>query len=201
MNKVAFVGMGGLGKEVLAYINRHDPQIKLAGYYDDVAKDVGIPYLGIIDKLSAAGDQFLLMLSIASPQRKETIYNRFNQLLQYHCVNYGISYSNKNIIGKGSIICPGVTMTVDVKIADFCLVNLSCTIGHNVNIGNFSSIMPGANISGDVSIGKGVLVGTGAQILQGINIGDNAKVGAGAVVTKDVPAGSTVVGVPAKIKK
>lgn len=200
LNKIAFIGMGGLGREVLAYIKKHDPGLELLGYFDDEEKAIKLPYLGNITSLVAADFQFPLLFTIATPEGKEKIYKRLAFDKKYPYLNYGYSYSASNIIGRGSIICPGVIITADVKIADFCLINLRCTIGHNVTIGNFSSLMPGANISGDVTIGKSVLVGTGAQILQGIHIGDNAKIGAGAVVTKDVKEGTTVVGVPAKIK-
>jgi UDP-2-acetamido-3-amino-2,3-dideoxy-glucuronate N-acetyltransferase len=47
---------------------------------------------------------------------------------------------------------------------------------------------------------SGASIGSGATILCGVTIGAGAMVGAGAVVTTDVPAGSTVMGVPARVK-
>jgi acetyltransferase-like isoleucine patch superfamily enzyme len=106
-------------------------------------------------------------------------------------------------IGEGAIICAGSIATVNVRFEPFCMVNLTCTIGHEAVIGRGSVLNPTVNISGGVELGSGVLVGTGAQILQYVKVGDGATIGAGAVVTKDVYAGTTVVGIPAKelIKK
>ena len=101
-------------------------------------------------------------------------------------------------LGEGVIICAGSIATVNVRFEPFCLVNLSCTIGHEAVIGSGCVLNPTVNISGGVELGSGVLVGTGAQVLQYLKIGDGAQIGAGAVVNKDVSPDTTVVGVPAK---
>lgn len=101
-------------------------------------------------------------------------------------------------VGRGVILCAGTIGTVNLKLEDFCMVNLSCTIGHEAAIGRGCVLNPTVNISGGVTLKEGVLVGTGAQVLQYVTVGEGSTVGAGAVVTKDVPPGVTVVGIPAK---
>jgi sugar O-acyltransferase (sialic acid O-acetyltransferase NeuD family) len=101
-------------------------------------------------------------------------------------------------VEEGVLICAGTIGTVNIRFGPFCMVNLSCTIGHEAVIGAGAVLNPTVNISGGVHLGKGVLVGTGAQILQYVRVGEGATVGAGSVVTKNVDPGTTVVGVPAK---
>jgi serine acetyltransferase len=101
-------------------------------------------------------------------------------------------------IGEGVILCAGSIATVNIRFEPFCLVGVSCTIGHEAVIGRGCVLNPMVNISGGVELGSGVLVGTGAQILQYIKVGDGARIGSGAVVTRDVNADTTVVGIPAK---
>jgi sugar O-acyltransferase (sialic acid O-acetyltransferase NeuD family) len=101
-------------------------------------------------------------------------------------------------LGRGALLCAGVIGTVNLIFDDFCMCNLSCTVGHESRIGSGAVLNPTVNISGGVTVGSGVLIGTGAQVLQYISLGDGSTVGAGAVVTKDVAPGITVVGTPAK---
>ena len=101
-------------------------------------------------------------------------------------------------ISSHSFICEGVTIENEVF------------IGHGVMFTN--DLYPRATTADgslqDESdweviptlVKKGASIGSGAVILCGITVGEGAIVGAGAVVTSDVPAGSTVYGVPARLK-
>ncbi len=51
-----------------------------------------------------------------------------------------------------------------------------------------------------IDVGEGTTIGSGALLLGGVTIGAGAMVGAGAVVTADVPPGTTVAGIPARVR-
>lgn len=105
---------------------------------------------------------------------------------------------------RGNIVTAGVRFTNNIKVGDFGIYNLNCTIGHDCVIGDFVNIAPGANISGNVQLSDGCYIGTNAAVLQGrtitekLVIGEGSTVGMGSVVTKSVPPGVVVKGVPAK---
>jgi sugar O-acyltransferase (sialic acid O-acetyltransferase NeuD family) len=101
-------------------------------------------------------------------------------------------------LGRGCMIACGTSGTVNLKLGDFALVNVGCTLGHEASIGRGCVINHGASISGGVVLGDGVLVGTGARVLQYLEVGAGATIGAGAVVTKNVPPATVMVGVPAR---
>jgi sugar O-acyltransferase (sialic acid O-acetyltransferase NeuD family) len=94
-------------------------------------------------------------------------------------------------VGQGSIVREGCCFSVNVELGRNVLLNMDCTIGHDVVVGDFASLAPGSHVSGFVHLGRRAHVGTGAVILQGqqgapLVIGDDAMIGAGACVTKSV---------------
>lgn len=192
MKRIAVYGAGGFGKEVRGMLDRQG--LSFAGYVDDFKKVAETADLLQVEDV---------ILAIADPKiRKQLMDNWSHKAMPFESlISPDVHLHHTVTAGKGLILCPGVKLTVDIKLDDFVIINLNSTIGHDVSIGRYSSLMPSVNISGNVAIGEGVFVGTGASILQGIAIGDYAVIGAGAVVTESVPAGKTVIGVPAKERK
>jgi sugar O-acyltransferase (sialic acid O-acetyltransferase NeuD family) len=101
-------------------------------------------------------------------------------------------------IGEGSVICSGVSGTVNVTIGKYVNVNLNCTLGHDCVIEDYVNLTPDVNVSGYVRIKEGANIGCGAVLLPDVIIGKRAIVGAGAVVTKDIPDNQVWIGTPAK---
>ena len=209
MKDIAIYGAGGFGREtalLIQQINKQKPTWNLLGFFDD-----GLPKDSRVDGLIILGgrEQALqyagaISIAVAAPSTREKIVNRLkSQKLEYPSLVHPLAQMGSeefNTIGRGCIITAGVIMTTHITLGDFCIINLSSTVGHDVMMGTFTTIMPGCSISGNVTIGQGVLLGTGARMLQNINIGDHSTIGAGAVVTKHCPSNETWVGVPASKK-
>ena len=104
-------------------------------------------------------------------------------------------------IGAGSNVMSGAVLTADVTLGEGVLVNLNCTVGHDVVVHDYCELSPGVHLSGHVVLEARCVLGTGAVVLPGVRIGAGAVIGAGSVVTKDVPAASLAVGVPARVIK
>jgi sugar O-acyltransferase (sialic acid O-acetyltransferase NeuD family) len=208
MTDIVIYGAGGFGRETALMINQINERVqewRVLGFYDDNKRKGeeidGYPVLGGLNDLNEAGGVGVV-LAVADPiirkRLRATIINShvFFPVLIHPSVNKGDVI--RNTIGEGTIITAGNILTTNIHLGAFTIVNLACTIGHDVVVGRFSSIMPSCSLSGFIQVGEGVLIGSGARILPGLTIGNAARIGAGAVVTRSVPEGITVVGVPAR---
>ena len=208
MKKIAIIGAGGFGREVktlIDNINIVNPTYQFVGFYDDgFEKDSlvnGYPVLGGVEDVNAVDVALAIAIAIGDPKTKFSLFSKIKNEHVYFptLIHPNVLISNDFVeIGYGCIICAGCIITCNIKIEDFVILNLMCTVGHDTTISSFSSFMPSVNISGEVVIHEGVYVGTGAKIINQLEIGKQTIIGAGAVVSKTLPANCTAVGIPAK---
>lgn len=205
------IGAKGFAKEVYEVILQKKADKSSIAFYDDITSDLGSHLFGlpIITHEEGAKQFFRIegksfILGIGGVFNRNKLLEKFIRLggepktLISPYVQIG---KNDNFIGKGTCIMTGSVLTSSIKVGKGCLINLNCTIGHDVNVGDYCELSPTVNISGRCKVGKFVTFGTNATILPDINIGNNAIIGAGAVINKDVPDNAVVVGVPGKIVK
>ena len=208
MEKIVIVGAGGFGREVkiiIDAINAVEKKYDFLGFYDDgFAKGNlinGYPVLGKVSDLNSVEMPFSVAVAVGNPVVKAKVVSQLsNDRLSFPIlIHPSVLISQDDVaIGKGSIICAGTIITCNIKIGEFVILNLCCTVGHDTIIENYSSFMPTVNISGEVLIRERVYVGTGAKIINQLEIGQNTVIGAGAVVSKSLPENCTAVGIPAK---
>lgn len=178
----------------------------IIGFFDDGLKAGTIvneyKVWGGIDDLNARSSSLALIVAVGTPgTRRKIVENVSNANVFFPSVldkTVQVGDAGHVEIGKGCIICGGTVITTNVRVGDFVILNLGCTVGHDTIIGDYASFMPSVNISGEVRVGESVYVGTGAKIINQLEIGRDAVVGAGAVVAKSLPSRCTAVGVPAK---
>lgn len=212
--RILIIGAGGLAREMKWLIEEIDAgkgELKFVGYIVSDLSAVGEhdskeEILGDYEWIKNNHDKFDgIVLGIGSPSHRLKVVREVAAVSENvnwpTLIHPSVSIDRtSNTIGQGCVLCAGVRITVNTKIADFALMNLNVTVGHEAKVGSGVVINPGANISGGVVLGEGALVGTGAQVLQYLTIGQSGVVGAGAVVTRNVAPASTVVGIPAKHK-
>jgi len=204
---IVIYGAGGFGREVrlmIEQINADRAKWNITGFVDDgkvgaVIDDLEV--LGGVEYLLNQSKSLAVVLALADGSlRKQLVSTLKPSQLEFPTLIHpgaNTGDAKRNTFGAGTIIADGTMLTTNVRLGNFVILNLACTVGHDVVLGDYCSVMPGCNISGNVTIGEGTFLGTGSKVLQNIQLGSGCKVGAGAVVVKSVGAGHTLVGVPA----
>ncbi len=120
------------------------------------------------------------------------------KLKPLNIINKNSFIFNKEKIGKGVQIFPGVILNENSSLGEYSILNTGSIIEHDCQIGLGVHIMPGAVLGGNVIIKDFVTVGMNATVLPNIIIEEGAYIGAGSVVTKNVKKNEVVFGNPSK---
>lgn len=204
------IGAKGFAKEVLEIFNQQQ-QLASIAFYDDVSADAPEILYGqfpVLKSITEAEQKFKqdprFVLGVGTPKLRRMLAAKMIQFggqLTSSISPKAIVGGFQNTIEAGVNVMSGAVLTNDIEVGEGVLINLNCTIGHDVVIGDYCELSPGVHVSGNVKLANNVVLGTGAVILPGISIGENSIIGAGSVVNKDVPANAVAVGIPAKVIK
>jgi sugar O-acyltransferase (sialic acid O-acetyltransferase NeuD family) len=200
---IQIFGSAGFAKEVYTMLVRLNHRV--VSFVDDNMRGEKLYGIDIIGEADFEPTK-PVVIGIGRPPLREKVVQKL--LNRYPMTRFpviidplaNILNPNTVSIGRGSIICAGLILTTDIKIGDFCMVNINATVGHDCIIGDYNTIAPGASISGHVETGKKVYFGAGSTVKEHINICDDVTVGMLACVTKNIEVSGTYVGIPAKIK-
>lgn len=209
MENIVIVGAGGFGREVewlINRINKIEKRFNMLGYIDD-NKNPGekinsLKVITNIDGIKNLEENLNVVIAVGNSKARKNIAERIKKIKDVKFPNIidPSAIIDENIIkGEGNIICAGTIATVNIDINNFNIINLDCTIGHDVILTDFVTIYPSVNVSGNVLINECVEIGTGTQIIQGKTIGNNTIIGAGSVVIRDIEPNVTAVGVPTRV--
>jgi len=210
--QIAIYGCGGSGRELAWLVQSCDQEAeprKAVCFIDDDPALQGQRINGLpVLSLDAAAQDFpaaSIVCSAGSPRARQKMVENARSLGFGFAtlIHPRVERSEFVKIGRGSVVCAGSILTVNVTLGEHVQINIGCTISHDAVLDDYCTLAPGVHITGCNHLGRGAFLGAGAVIVNGtiddpIEIGDYAVIGAGAVVTGSVPAGETVAGVPAR---
>lgn len=195
MKNIVIIGAGGIGREVawiIEEINEVKPTWNIVGFVDDNSemwrKELnGHKVLGginILDKLESKPE---VIVAIANCGVKKDIVARLNGKFDFATVIYPTVRVSRFVeIGQGTIIYPGVILTVNTKIGNHVVISGNCGIGHDTVIGDFSSVLWGSCFSGFDVVGEECFVGVGTKVAQGVSIDDGRRISTGEIIIEDI---------------
>src|SRR5260370_9850485 len=161
MKRIAIIGAGGLAREVawlledIAATNQETSRYAMAGFLVSDASRIGhhdSPVLGDFSWCESTQVDALAM-GIGTPAVRlklaERLKESFPHIAWPALVHPSVKWQRRTMqVGEGVIICAGSIATVNVRFEPFCMVNLSCTIGHEAVIGRGCVLNPACNLSG-----------------------------------------------------
>lgn len=195
-------GAGGMGQEVADLALAAGRSV--AGFVDDRPDLQGESILGIRvlgDRSWLAGRDVPVFVAVGAPAARRRVWQELSSLgvaeppaLVHPAAYVGLECH----VGAGSLIAANATLTTDVQVGRFVIVNAGSTVSHNSRLADFATVAPGVHLAGSTMVAEGADIGIGSCTIQGLTIGSWSVVGAGAVVIGDVEADTTVVGCPAR---
>ena len=195
MKDIVIIGAGGIGREVawiIEEINEVKSTWNIVGFVDENSEMHGkilngykiLGGFGILDKLEVKP---YVVVAIANCGVKKDIVAKLGGKFEFATVVYpSVRISRFVEIGEGSIIYPGVILTVNTRIGNHVIISGNCGIGHDTVIGDYSSVLWGSSFSGYDVVGKGCFIGVGVKVTQGVKFTDECRIDTGSVITKDI---------------
>lgn len=199
--RVAVLGAGGHGKVVIATLQAAGHEV-VAAYDDDPERRggelLGVPVRGALrDARPEEADGFVL--AVGSNRDRRRIAGRLD-LPWISAVHPEATVHPSVRLGAGTVVFAGAVLQPDADVGRHGIVNTGASVDHDCRLEDFVHVAPGAHLAGGVVVGEGALVGIGSSLAPDVRVGAWATVGAGAAVVRDVSAGTTVVGVPARLR-
>lgn len=202
-------GAGGFARETieLAYaVSDAGTSLNIVGVLDDdpglhSTTVLGVPVIGGLGEIERHPGASLV-LTIGNPRRysiRQAIVDRLQLTDERYTtlIHPTTSLGRSVSVGAGTVIQAHAVATADVRIGRHVVIMPGVVLTHDNDVEDFCTIASGAMLGGGVQIGKGAYIGAGAVIRERVLIGEHAMIGMGSVVTKNVPAGETWFGVPA----
>lgn len=195
MKKIAIIGTGGLGREVLGIIQSINKKGKIwdiLGFFDDNLSDDlvnGYSIIGTVNSINQIKEDLAIVVGIGNPNVKEKIIARINNpKITFPSILHPTVeiYDEKTVsLGKGVVIGANSVLTVNIQLDDFVYLNTATIISHDTKIGEYSMIMPTTSISTGAIIGKRTYIGNGTKIDMPVSIKDDTVIKAGTVLSKN----------------
>lgn len=175
MKNIVIIGAGDLGKEVvwlIEDINKITPTYLILGFLDDDPKKNGTDFygykvLGGTEKLTELGGKMPLnaVVAIQDGHVRKRLVEAHPEFDCWETIVHPTAViASSCSVGKGNIIFPQVTFSVDTKIGDFGLYYIHASIGNDCVIGDYVSVMLNSVVGEHAELSELCRVDSGAKV-------------------------------------
>lgn len=203
MKNIVIIGAGDLGKEVvwlIEDINKHYPNYLILGFLDDDKEKTGSEFygykvLGTTDQIKSIASRtpLVAVIAIQNGSVRRKIVERHREFKDWESIIHPTAViASTSPVGKGTIVFPQVTVSVDTKLGLFNLFYIHSTICNDCEIGDYVSVMSGVSVSEWAEIGDECLLAAGSTVYPHKRLGKRVQVGVEATVSKDYDDGAEV---------
>ncbi|MFN7834408.1 MAG: acetyltransferase [Burkholderiaceae bacterium] len=206
--RLLIIGAGGHGRDIV-WLARDCAIFDVVGLLDDTLSPGTLiaetSVLGSIADWHMFAEEAELVIAVGAPRARRAIDRLVRssapngrQPRYASLIHPSVIRSEPCQIGAGSMICAGAILASNVRLGAHTIVNIGCTVGHDVQTAGFCTLAPRAVVSGNVILEEAVEIGAGAVVREKTRFGVGSMAAMGAVVMKDVPAFAMVLGNPAR---
>jgi len=206
MKNIVIVGAGGFGREILGYVKDcidAGSQWVIKGFIDDNLNSLdAYPYnqkiiSTIKDYIPENDDLFVCALGLPKI-KKAVVESLLSRGAKFATLVHPTAYMGANVkLGQGVVLCPRVTLTCDILIGNFVMINIASDCGHDAIVGDFATISGSCDITGHCQVGEGSFLASNVAMRPSSKIGKWASVGINSSVILNVKDNQRVFGNPA----
>ncbi|MGI6320692.1 MAG: NeuD/PglB/VioB family sugar acetyltransferase [Bacteroidales bacterium] len=205
MKRLAIIGSGELGIQILNLTEYSTEKFKVVGYYDDT-KPIGqvvvdnLKVLGNLDNVlddfnNNLFDELVIAVGYIHLNHRKSIFDKFSEIIPFASIIHKTCLIDETAtIDSGSVLYAGCIIDKNVHIKNNVLLNLGVVVSHDTAIGNHSFIAPGVVISGFVEIDELNFIGSGTVIVDNVKVCAQNVIGAGSVVPFNLKKSGLYVG-------
>lgn len=206
--QVHLIGTGGLGKELIGYLNAPGSLYEVVGAWGDEPfnnESFAKYYRGDLARARAElGPRDKVFLAVAHPKAKRMVLEAMGGVEALDWQTYVHPFAVLSPfarIGTGVILTPYAIVAGDAELGNFVFFNSGAATGHDTTIESMTTLFPNSEVCGDCFIGEGSILGIGAYVVPGVSLPAGTRVQAGALVWESPGRAGLLVGNPAKLSE
>ena len=195
MKKLALLGAGDLGDQIMEYV-KETGMYEIVGFFDDNEAlgnmHRGLPIFGKINTVEnyykqGYFDYVFITIGYRWFDTRERIYKELKGKVPFANIISPLAVVKKGAkLGEGIMISDQVYVSHTANIEDDVCITLRSVVNHGCVVKKHTFFSTNVVLAGNVTIGEKCFVGVGSVLSDGITVCDNVWLSPGSIVIKNI---------------